>query len=174
MARCNIVMNKDVFAQIEKVVVNAGIGRLSQTANFSDKVLPEAIADFSVITGQRPMLCSAKKSIAGFKIREGNIVGLKTTLRRKRMKDFLTKVVNVVLPRVRDFRGIPMKSVDERGNLTIGIKEHIVFPEVDLETVKVNFGVEVTVVPKERKRASAMELFKAIGIPFQKQERRNI
>lgn len=163
-------MTKDAFAQIEKVVVNAGIGRLSQTANFSDKVLPEVIADFSAITGQKPMFCPAKTSIAGFKIREGNIVGLKATLRRKRMKDFLTKVVNVVLPRVRDFRGISVKGVDERGNLTIGIKEHIVFPEVNMETVKVGFGIEFTVVPRRRVREAALELYRAIGVPFQKQE----
>lgn len=163
-------MNKDVFAQIEKVVVNAGIGRLSQTANFADKVLPEVIADFSAITGQKPMLCEAKKSIAGFKIREGNIVGLKATLRRKRMRDFLTKVANVVLPRVRDFRGISARGVDERGNLTIGIKEHIVFPEVNMETVKFGFGIEFTIVPRRRAREAALDLYRAIGIPFQKHE----
>ncbi|MBI2075051.1 MAG: 50S ribosomal protein L5 [Candidatus Harrisonbacteria bacterium] len=163
-------MKTDVFAQLEKVVVNAGIGRLAQSPNFSDKVLPEVISDFTGITGQKPMLAPAKKSIAGFKIREGTVVGLKATLRRKRMRDFFSKVVHVVLPRLRDFRGISETAVDERGNLTIGIKEHIVFPEVNMETVKVSFGLEVTVVPRERKRAKALALYRAIGVPFKKQE----
>lgn len=161
-------MEKNNFFQIEKVVVNAGIGRLSQTANFADKVLPEVIADFAAITGQKPMFCAAKTSIAGFKIREGITVGLKATLRRKRMRDFLAKVVNVVIPRMRDFRGIDEHAVDEHGNLTIGIKEHIVFPEVNMETVKANFGLELTVVPRKRVRASALALYRTIGVPFKK------
>ncbi len=163
-------MKNDPFAKIEKVVVNSGIGRLSQTANFADKVLPEVVAEFSSITGQHPMFAPAKKSIAGFKIREGTTIGLKATLRRRRMRDFLAKVLYTVLPRVRDFRGISNTAVDAHGNLTIGIKEHIVFPEVNMETVKVNFGMEVTVVPRKRVRETALEIYREIGVPFKKAE----
>ena len=163
-------MKKDeIKQQLDKVVVNVGLGRLSQQANFSDKILPDAVLEFSAITGQKPLFAPAKKSIAGFKIREGNIVGLKCTLRGNRMMQFLNKFVNVALPRVRDFRGISKDSVDEGGSLTIGLKEHIVFPEISAETSKVAFGLEITVVPKEKRRDKAMELYAKIGIPFKKQ-----
>ena len=163
-------MKKDeIKQQLDKVVVNVGLGRLSQQANFSDKILPDAVAELSAITGQKPLFAPAKKSIAGFKIREGNIVGLKCTLRGNRMMQFLNKFVNVALPRVRDFRGISKDSVDEGGSLTIGLKEHIVFPEISAETSKVAFGLEITVVPKEKRRDKAMELYAKIGIPFKKQ-----
>lgn len=162
-------MKPDLRIKLEKVVVNAGIGRLSQTANFTDKILPEVIAEFSAITGQKPMLRGARKSIAGFKMREGNIVGLKATLRGKRMMDFISRLINSALPRVRDFRGLDSKAVDENGNLTIGVKEHIVFPEVNIETVKTNFGLEATIVPRLRNRDEALELYKQLGVPFKKQ-----
>lgn len=154
---------------IEKVVVNSGIGRLSQNPNFNDKVLPDLIAEFSAITGQKPAIRPARESIAGFKIREGNIVGLSATLRGKRMADFLMKVISVVLPRVRDFRGVPVKAIDQGGNLTIGIKENIVFPEISAETSKVNFGLQLTVVPKIQNKAKAIEFYKSIGVPFAKE-----
>lgn len=161
-------MKPELKIKLEKVVVNAGIGRLSQMANFEDKILPEVMAEFAAVTGQKPMIRGARKSIAGFKMREGNIVGLKATLRGNRMMDFLSRLINSALPRVRDFRGLDPKAVDENGNLTIGIKEHIVFPEVDVETVKTNFGLEATVVPRLRNREAAMELYKQLGIPFKK------
>ncbi len=154
---------------IAKVVVNSGIGRLSQNPNFNDKVLPEVVAEFSVITGQKPALRAARESIAGFKIREGNIVGLMATLRGNRMADFFQKIISVVLPRVRDFRGVPVKAVDGNGNLTIGIKENTVFPEISAEQSKVNFGLQLTVVPKVQNRETAVELYKTIGVPFAKE-----
>lgn len=162
--------HSDLIKQfIEKVAVNSGIGRLSQNPNFNDKVLPELISEFSIITGQKPSIRAARESIAGFKIREGNVVGLMATLRGGRMADFLSKVISVVLPRVRDFRGIPAKAVDQNGNLTIGIKENIVFPEISAETSKVSFGLQLTVVPKIQNKTKAMEFYKSIGIPFAKE-----
>ncbi len=161
-------MKENIYTKIEKVVVNSGIGRLSQQAGFEDKLLPEVEREFAAITGQRGALKNARISIAGFKIREGNTVGIMVTLRGKRMESFLKKVTNIVLPRVRDFRGIDLKVVDQNGNLTIGLKEHLVFPEVSPETSKVGFGLQMTIVPKVQKRASAMEIYKAIGVPFKK------
>ncbi len=161
-------MNKGLKIKIEKVVVNSGIGRLTQQANFSDKILPDVIKEFAEITGQKPELREAKKSIAGFKIREGMTVGLKATLRGSRMEAFLQKLIHVVLPRVRDFRGLDKKAVDEHGNLTIGVKENIVFPEISAEISRVSFGMEITIVPKLQKRESALEIYAEMGVPFKK------
>lgn len=154
--------------KIEKIVVNSGIGKLSSQPNF-DKILPEVINDIALITGQKPAIRPAKVSIAGFKIRTGMVVGLKATLRRKKMIDFLNKLIKVVFPRIRDFRGIDLTNVDGRGNLTIGIKEHIVFPEINPEQTKVNIGLQVTVVPKQIKsREEAIQFYKELGMPFKK------
>ena len=161
-------MIKDSFKKIEKVVVNTGFGRLSSQPNFEAKTLPELIKEFSLITGQKPSSRSAKQSIAGFKLRAGTAIGLKSTLRRKRMRDFLEKIIKAALPRVRDFRGIDLKNVDKMGNLTFGFKEHVVFPEISPETSAINFGVEVTIVPKERKRDQAIALYREIGLPLKK------
>lgn len=162
-------MEKAEIKKIEKVVVNAGIGRISTLPNFQDKVLPELIKDFALLTGQKPATRPAKQSISGFKIREGAIVGLKATLRGKRMAEFLEKLSRVVLPRIRDFRGLDPKRVDEGGNLSIGIKENVVFPEISPEASKVNFGVEVTIVPKRVKsREEAISLYRDLGIPIKK------
>jgi large subunit ribosomal protein L5 len=155
--------------KIEKAVVNVGIGRLSSQPNFNDKILPAITEDIAAITGQKPMLRPAKKSISGFKLRQGTIVGLKVTLRGKRMEQFLSKVVRLALPRVRDFRGISAKGIDKNDNLTFGIKDYLVFPEISPEASKVNFGIEITLVPKEAKsRDEAVQLYKSVGIPFQK------
>lgn len=159
------------FKKIDKVVVNTGIGRLTQQPNFEDKILPAVAQDFAAITGQKPANRPARISISGFKLRQGAIVGLKATLRRKRMEEFLNKISKVVLPRVRDFRGIDPKNVDLNGNLSFGIKDHLVFPEVVPEHSRTNFGLEVTVVPKSTavaNREEAMKLYKEIGIPFSK------
>lgn len=157
--------------KIEKVVINTGFGRLSSQPNFSDKVLPALTQDFAAITGQKPMARPAKKSISAFKLRQGTPIGLKATLRGKRMTQFLEKVIKVVLPRVRDFHGLTLKNVDTHGNFTFGVKDHLVFPEVAPESSKVNFGVEITVVPKGIKsREEALDLYKKLGVPFKKQE----
>ncbi len=161
------------YKKIEKIVVNIGIGRLSSQPHFEDKLLPEVIKELSAMTGQKPSERTAKKSIAGFKLRTGTVVGLKVTLRGQRLKHFLAKLVSVVLPRVRDFRGLPLKSVDKNGNLTIGLKEHWVFPEIIQEVSKVNFGVEMTLVPKLiANREAAIELYRTLKIPFQKETKK--
>ena len=160
-------MIKDI-AKLEKIVVNVGLGRASSLPNFSDKILPSIMEELSVIVGQKPETRAAKQSIAGFKLRAGTVVGLKVTLRKKRMHEFLQKLINAVLPRVRDFRGIKNEAVDSNGNLTIGLKEYVVFPEVNTEIAKANFGLEITFVPRERNRDKAMELYRSLGIPFNK------
>ena len=159
--------NSLAVPKLQKVVLNVGVGRLSQQSNF-DKLLPEIISDISLITGQKPTTTSVKKSIAGFKVREGQTVGLKVTLRRNKMKDFLEKMTNIVFPRVKDFRGIDIKNVDKNGNLTIGIKEHVVFPEINFETLKVDFGVQISIVSNAKTREEAIELYKLLKIPFKK------
>ena len=155
--------------EIEKVVVNTGVGRLATSnAQFEEKMLPEIMKEFMAITGQRPAIRKAPISIAGFKLRQGTVVGMNATLRGKRMKDFLDRLVAIVLPRVRDFRGIDPKNVDQNGNLSIGIKEHVAFPEIVPENSKVDFGLQATIVPKMRGRENAMAIYEALGIPFKK------
>jgi len=153
---------------LEKIVVNVGLGRASSQPNFTEKILPAISEELAIITGQKPQVRTAKLSIAGFKLRAGTIVGVKVTLRRKKMEEFLKKLINIVLPRVRDFRGIKTEAVDGGGNLTVGIKEHVVFPEVSTEITKANFGLEITLVPKIRDYKKAMELYKSLSIPFSK------
>lgn len=155
--------------RIEKIVVNNGIGRLSQQPSFEDKILPEIMKEIALITGQKPIVSKAKKSIAGFKIREGQIVGLKTTLRGGRMFDFLDKLIRIVLPRLRDFRGIDLKNIDANGNLNIGLKEQAVFPEINPETIKFDFGLEISVaVAGVKTREEAIELYRLLGVPLKK------
>lgn len=151
---------------IEKVVVNCGVGRRSQEPQFEEKILPGIMNDLAAITGQKPHHRTAKKSIAGFKLRMGTIVGLRTTLRGKRALDFVKRLVHTALPRVRDFRGLPLTNVDRDGNLTFGIREHIVFPEISPEHAKANFGLEVTIVPSSRDRDRAIELYRSLGVPL--------
>ena len=153
---------------LEKVVVNVGTGRFSALPNFEDKTLPELVKELSIITGQKPSARPATKSIAGFKLRAGTVVGLKITLRKKRMNEFIKKLLNIALPRVRDFRGIKRESVDANGNLTIGLKDHFIFPEIIPELSKVNFGMEITFVPKIQNKEKAVELYKELRIPFKK------
>lgn len=155
--------------ELEKIVVNVGIGRLSTQPNFEEKILPELIKDVSLMTGQRPSTRSAKQSIAGFKIREGNVVGLKVTLRGSRMVQFLEKLNKAVLPRIRDFRGINLKSLDVNGNLSVGIKEHTAFPEIIPEQTRHDLGIEITIVPKQRRgREGTIKLYREIGVPLKK------
>jgi len=154
--------NNLAIPRITKVVVNTGIGKA-----LKDKKIQETISkDLTVITGQKPAPTLAKGAISGFKIREGMIVGLKITLRGKRMYEFLDRLVGAAIPRIRDFRGLPEKSIDKQGNLTIGIKEHIIFPEIAHEDVKFIFGFEVIVVTSARSRKEAVELFRLIGFPI--------
>jgi len=160
--------NNLAIPKVEKVVINIGVGRMSQQQSFQDKILPEVVKDLSAITGQKPKTATAKKSIAGFKLREGQTVGLVVTLRGSKMADFMDRLVKIVFPRVKDFRGIELKNVDKNGNLSIGFKEHVVFPEISPETSRQDFGLEVTIVPNIKNREQAIELYRLIGVPLKK------
>lgn len=150
--------------KIYKVVVNVGTGRISK-----DEKLQETISkDLTLITGQKPVPTLAKGAISEFKIRKGMAIGFKVTLRGKRMYEFLDRLVGTAIPRVRDFRGLAEESIDQNGNLTIGIKEHIIFPEISGEEVKHIFGLEVTVVTNAKTREEAAELFRLLGFPIKK------
>lgn len=154
--------------RLKKIVINVSAGRLSQQAGFEDKILPEIIKNLAIIFGQKPITTVAKKSIAGFKTREGQIVGLKITLRRRRMYDFLERLARIVLPRVKDFKGIELKNIDQSGNLNIGIREQAVFPEIISETLKVDFGLEISIVSNAKSRDEAIELYRQLGLPLKK------
>lgn len=157
------VKNLLALPKFIKVSVSTGVGRIK------DKKQLDLIADrLAKITGQKPAPRGAKQSIAGFKVRQGDTVGLAVTLRGRRMYDFLDKLLNVVIPQVRDFRGLEEKGVDEMGNLTLGIKEHAVFPETADEELKDIFGLAVTIVTSAKNRDEALTFFKALGFPFRK------
>jgi len=160
--------NSMAVPRIEKVVVNTGFGRLvsGKTSDEQKKVFTAVLDDLSLICGQKPILTKAKKAIAAFKTRKGMPIGTMITLRGNRMYDFLEKVINIALPRSRDFRGIEQKSFDKKGNLTISIKEHIVFPEILPEKIKNIFGFEITVVNTSKTRESGIELLKLLGFPI--------
>ncbi len=155
---------------LEKIVVNAGVGRLRNQPNFDEKILPEIIKELGFITGQKPAERKAKKSIAGFKIREGEIVGLQTTLRRSRMDDFLKRLIAIIFPRVKDFRGINLKNIDSNGNLNVGFRDQYVFPEVNVEKSKTAFGVQITFVPKIKNREKAVDFYRSSGVPLKKSD----
>lgn len=156
--------NNLAVPKIEKVVINCGIGRIVG-AGGGEAVLDSIKKDLTAICGQVPQAVKAKKSIAAFKTREGMKAGFKATLRGRRMYDFLSRLVNIALPRTRDFRGIDKKSFDQSGNLTIGIKEHIIFPEVSAEEVKNIFGFELTICT-DSSRQEAVELLRLLGFPI--------
>jgi len=150
--------------RLEKVVLNVGFGRHMKEKAYIDAV----ISGLTRITGQKPVLTKARKSISSFKIREGNIIGASVTLRGARMYDFVEKLVNVSFPRVRDFRGVSDKSVDRTGNLTVGFKEHLSFPEIKVDEVENVFGLEICLATSAKNRAEGLELFKLLGFPFKK------
>ena len=160
--------NDMAVPKIEKVIINNGFGRMviDKTSDEKKKIKEAIIKDLSLICGQRPVLTKAKKSISTFKIREGMEVGAKVTLRKKKMYDFLDRLIHIALPRSRDFRGIDFKSIDEKGNLTIAIKEHISFPEVSPEKTKFLFGFEITVVTTAKTKEEGSELLKLLGFPI--------
>lgn len=148
--------------KITKVAVNVGVGRIKD-----ENQLKEIQRILSLVTGQKAVPRKAKKAIASFKTRVGMVIGYSVTLRGKRMYDFLDRFISVALPRTRDFRGIPLQSFDSRGNLTVGIKEHIVFPELIGEDVRFIFGLEVTITTTSKKREHGIELLRSIGFPIQ-------
>jgi large subunit ribosomal protein L5 len=154
---------KNVMAvpRIKKAVVNTGVGKIREV-----KQQEEIQKYLSLITGQKVAPRSAKKAIASFKTRKGLVIGYQVTLRGKRMYDFLSRLINVALPRTRDFKGLDPKSFDASGNLTIGVKEHIVFPEIIGEDYRFLFGLEVTVVTTAKKREEGIELLRLLGFPI--------
>ena len=152
----------DLKNRIEKVVINVGLGRTVRDEKFLEIVM----RDLAFLTGQKPKTALAKKSIANFKIRQGMVVGAVVTLRGAKMRDFLSRLVNIALPRTRDFRGLDAKSLDKNGNLTIGVKEHIVFPEISGEEVRNIFGFGITVTIKAKNKEEALALYKASGFPM--------
>ncbi|WP_227938893.1 50S ribosomal protein L5 [Alkalihalobacillus deserti] len=150
--------------KLEKIVVNMGVGDAVSNA----KALDKAVEELAEITGQKPLVTKAKKSIAGFKLREGMPIGAKVTLRGERMYDFLDKLISVSLPRVRDFRGISKKAFDGRGNYTLGVKEQLIFPEVDYDKVDKVRGMDIVLVTTANTDEEARELLTQMGMPFQK------
>lgn len=154
--------------KIDKVIINIGFGRLvsGKTSDEQKKIQEAILHDLSQISGQRPILTKAKKSISAFKVREEMPIGAMVTLRGKRMFDFLERLIQIALPRSRDFRGLSQKSFDKKGNLTIGIKEHIAFPEIFPEEVKNIFGFEIIIVNTAKTRQEGIELLKLIGFPI--------
>ncbi len=150
--------------KVEKIVVNMGVGDAVQNA----KALDNAVEELATITGQKPVVTRAKKSIAGFRLREGMPIGAKVTLRGERMYEFMDKLVSVSLPRVRDFRGVSKKAFDGRGNYTLGIKEQLIFPEIDYDKVSKVRGMDIVIVTTANTDEEARELLTQIGMPFQK------
>ena len=148
--------------KIEKIIVNIGVGEAVQNA----KAIDGAVSDLTLITGQKPIITKAKKSIAGFKLREGVAIGCKVTLRGERMYDFLDKLINIVLPRVRDFRGVSPQAFDGRGNYALGIKEQTIFPEIEFDKIDKIRGLEVVVVTTANTDEEARALLKDMGMPF--------
>lgn len=150
--------------KIEKIVVNIGVG----DAITNSKLLDEAVEELAAITGQAPVVTKAKKSIANFKLREGMPIGCKVTLRSEKMYDFMDKLVNISLPRVRDFRGVSDTSFDGRGNYTLGVKEQIIFPEIDFDKVNRSRGMDVVIVTTAKTNEESKALLQAMGMPFKK------
>jgi len=148
--------------RLEKIVVNMGVGEAVQDS----KKVEAAASDLTAITGQHPVVIKAKRSIATFKLRQGMLIGCKVTLRRERMYEFLDRLVTVALPRVRDFRGLSGRSFDGRGNFALGLKEQLVFPEVDYDRVDATRGMDVVVVTTAQTDAEAKALLKAFDMPF--------
>ncbi|MBA2876751.1 50S ribosomal protein L5 [Thermaerobacillus caldiproteolyticus] len=150
--------------KIEKIVINMGVGDAVQ----NPKALDNAVEELALISGQKPVVTRAKKSIAGFRLREGMPIGAKVTLRGERMYEFLDKLISVSLPRVRDFRGVSKKSFDGRGNYTLGIKEQLIFPEIDYDKVNKVRGMDIVIVTTAKTDEEARELLTLLGMPFQK------
>lgn len=150
--------------KLEKITVNVGVGRNSKDKQF----IAVVIEDMRAITGQNPVKSLARKSVSAFKVRQGDIVGITTTLRGQKMYDFMEKLVNITLPRVRDFRGISPAKVDRSGNLSIGFKEHTPFPEIKDEKVDKIYGLEINLTTTAKTKKEGLELFKLLGVPFSK------
>ena len=149
--------------KLDKIVINVGCGEARDNA----KVIDAIMADLAAITGQRPVVCKAKKSVANFKLREGMNIGAKVTLRGERMYEFADKLVSIVLPRVRDFRGVSNKAFDGRGNYSLGVREQLIFPEIEYDKVEKIRGMEMVFVTTAKTDEEARELLRLLGMPFQ-------
>jgi large subunit ribosomal protein L5 len=166
MQTCNI-KNKFAVPRLEKIVVNMGVGEGMQDI----KILEKAMEELATITGQRPLMRRAKKAISNFKIREGHPVGCKVTLRRAKMYEFMDRLINVALPRIRDFRGVPVDSFDQAGNYTLGLAEQGIFPEIEYDRISRTQGMDITFVIKNaKKKEFAQALLRSFGMPFQIKE----
>ena len=154
--------NKFSVPRLQKIVVNMGVGR----AVDNKKLIEEATKHLAIVTCQKPLVTVAKKAIAGFKLRKGQAIGCKVTLRGKRMFEFLDRLISIVLPRIRDFRGISQKSFDGRGNYTLGLTEQIVFPEISIDSVEFVQGMDITMVITGNSNEQSCELLKLLGMPF--------
>ncbi len=152
--------------RIEKIVVNIGVGEALDNA----KALEAAVGDLTTVTGQKPVTTKARKSIANFKLREGRLIGAKVTLRGERMWAFLDRVLNIALPRVRDFRGVSANAFDGRGNYTLGLKDQLVFPEIEYDKIDKLRGMEITIVTSAKNDEQARALLQMLGMPFGKKE----
>jgi large subunit ribosomal protein L5 len=158
------IKNPMAVPKVEKVVLNMGVGEAIQNA----KILDAAVDELSTITGQKPVVTKARKSIASFKLREGQSIGTMVTLRGEKMYEFLDRLINIALPRVRDFRGVPTKSFDGRGNYTLGIRDHLIFPEIDPGKVDKAKGMNITIVTSAKNDEQARFLLRELGMPFGK------
>ena len=158
------IKNPMAVPKIEKVVLNMGMGEAISNA----KILDTAVEELTTITGQKPVVTKAKKSIASFKLREGQSIGTMVTLRGEKMYEFLDRLINIALPRVRDFRGVPTKSFDGRGNYTLGIRDHVIFPEIDAGKVDKAKGMNITIVTSAKNDEQARFLLRELGMPFGK------
>jgi len=159
--------NRLAMPRLEKIVVNMGLGKPMGIGGQENRgVMEQAIKDLATISGQKPLITRARTSVASFKIRKGKEVGIKVTLRRQRMYEFLDRLVSIAIPRIRDFRGMPLSGFDKAGNYTFGLQEQTVFAEIDQTKLQKTLGMDITIVTKARKREDAVELLKALGFPF--------
>ena len=151
--------------RFEKVVINMGVGRAVQQPS----LLEGAVRDLTIISGQKPLVTKATQSIAGFKLREGNSIGAKVTLRGDRMWEFLDRLISIAIPRIRDFRGLPPNSFDGRGNYTFGVTEQLIFPEIDYDQIDTVRGMDITIVTTAKTNAEGKALLDAFGFPFKRE-----
>ena len=151
--------------RLEKIVINMGVGKATQQPS----LLEGAVTDLTIISGQKPVVTKAKKSIASFKLREGNSIGCKVTLRGDRMWEFLDRLISLAIPRIRDFRGLPPNAFDGRGNYTFGVTEQLIFPEIDYDKVDIPRGMDITIVTTARTDAEGKALLDAFGFPFKRE-----
>jgi len=157
-----VIKNAMAVPRIEKIVLNIGLGEAIQNIKFLD----DAVEELALIAGQRPTVTRARKSIANFKLREGQAIGARVTLRGQRMWDFLDRLITIALPRVRDFRGVPSKSFDGRGNYTLGVRDLLIFPEIDYNKVEKTKGMNITIVTTAGNDERALYLLRELGMPF--------